>query len=336
MGARTEYTFRKVSITTEPTQLFTWAALQASPAPDEGSTIPTTFVNIPQVEIIRTYGDAKFFIADGDVTVTGVTISSSGFNDPLPQDIDLRVISRETVSPTAGAAGVAVSWPFYATLDDVKDKILSIKAAYGTDGDLTDEVMTNQISLAYSDLHAAAGIGGYQVPLENTDITTLTAGQAVSAVPVALGISDISKLAAGDVAFLHGAGGAAFNAEYVSIVNVDTTAKTAVALSVRNAYDSGVTIEKCTEAWKAFRQCNSIAAAKGALNSMVVGQPIGRNEKVQNFVDFLDRCLKGLMDGTLTLTGLSKKSGFIKTFQTENPDASDVKHGSVWALDMPG
>ncbi len=336
MGARTEYTFRKVSITTEPTQLKTWAALQASPSPDEGSTIPTTFVNIPQVEIIRYYGNGEFHIVDGDVTVTGVTFTLGGMSDPLPQDIDIRVTSRETVSPAAGAAGVAVSWPFYATLDDVKDKILSIKEAYGTDGDLTDEVMTNQISLAYSDLHAAAGIGGYQVPLENTDITTLTAGQAVSAVPVALGISDISKLAAGDVAFIHGAGGSAYNAEYLSIVNVDTTAKTAVALSVRNAYDSGVTIEKCTEAWKVFRQCNAIAAAKGALNSMVVGQPIGRNEKVQNFVDFLDRCLKGLMDGTLTLTGLSKKSGFIKTFQTENPDASDVKNGSVWALDMPG
>ncbi len=39
---------------------------------------------------------------------------------------------------------------------------------------------------------------------------------------------------------------------------------------------------------------------------------------------------------TLTLTGLSKKFGFIKTFQTENPDEPDVKNGSVWALDMPG
>ena len=336
MGARTEYTFRGVSITTEPTQAFTWAALQTSPSPDEGSTIPTTFVNTPQVEIIRYYGNGDFHVVDGDVTVTGVTFTLGGMSDPLPQKIDFRVISRETASPTAGAAGVVVAWPFYATLDDVKDKLRSTKEIYGTDGDITDEVMMNQISMAYAELHSAAGLGGYQVPLENTDRTTLSAGQAVSAVPVALGIADISKLATGDLAFIHGAGGAAYNAEYVSIMNVDTSAKTAVALSVRNAYDSGVTIEKCTEAWKVFRQCNAIAAAKGALNSMVVGQPIGRNEKVQNFVDFLEKCLKGLMDGTLTLTGLSKKSGFIKTFQTENPDASDVKNGSVWALDMPG
>lgn len=335
MGARTEYTFRGVSITTDPTQAFTWAALQTSPSPDEGSTIPTTFVNIPQVEIIRYYGNGNFNIADGDVTVTGVTFTLGGMSDPLPQKIDFRVISRETVSPTAGAAGVAVSWPYYATLDDIKDKLLGIKKSFGTSGDITDEVLTNQISMAYSDLHSAAGLGGYQVPLENTDITTLSAGRAVSAVPVALGIADISKLAAGDVAFIHGAGGSAYNAEYLSIVNVDTTAKTAVALSVRNAYDSGVTIEKCTEAWKVFRNCNVIAAARGALNSTVVGQSISRNEKVQNLSDFLEKCLKGLMDGTLTLTGLSKKSGFIKTFQTENPDEPDVKHGSVWALDMP-
>jgi len=336
MGARTEYTFRGVVISKEPTEAFTWTALQTSPSPDEGSTILATFVNIPQVEIVRTYGDAKFFIASGGVTTTGVTITSSGGNPPVPQTIDLRVTSRETATPAAGAAGTAVSWMFYATLDDVKDKLLALKEIYGTGGDLTDEILMNQISMAYADIHAAAGLGGYQVPLENTDITTLTAGQAVSAVPVALGISDISKLVAGDLAFLHGAGGAAYNAEYVSIVNVDTTANTAVALSVRNAYDSGVTIEKCTEAWKVFRQCNAIAAAMAALNSKTTGQPIGKNEKVQTFQSFLDRCLKGLMDGKLTLTGLSKKSGFIKTFQTENPTESDVENGGVWALDMAG
>lgn len=334
MGTRQEWTFIGVSITADPTQAITWATLQTTPGPDEGGTIPTTFSNVPAVEITRVYGDAKFYVADGDVSVTGLTITASGFNDPAPIKIDLKVISRETTAPAAGAPGTAVVWPYYATLRDVKDKLVSIDDLFATDGKLTDVVLLNQISLAYADIHAAAAIGGYDIPLVNSDVTTLSAGPSASTVPVALGVTDITKIAAGDIAFIHGASGSAYLAEFVGIVNVDTSAETAVVMFLRNAYDSGVTIEKCTEAFKVFRQCNAIAAAMGALNSTTVGQSLGRNDKVAEFVGFLAQCLKGLREGTMAITGLTKKTGAIKTFQTENPNEIDVKDGPVWALDM--
>ena len=138
MGTRQEYTFIGVSITTEPTQVFTWAALQSSPGPDEGGTIPTTFSVIPAIEITRVYGDAKFYVVDGDITTTQVTITGSGFNDPVPIKIDIKVVSRETVSPTAGAPGTAVVWPYYCTLEDVKDRLVSIDKLFGTNGKLTE------------------------------------------------------------------------------------------------------------------------------------------------------------------------------------------------------
>lgn len=334
MGTFQEWTFIGISITDEPTQAFTWAALQSSPGPDQGGTIPSTFNIVPAIEITRVYGDGKFYVADGDVLVTGLTITGSGNNDPLPIKIDLKVVSRETTAPAAGAPGTAVVWPYYATLRDVKDKLVSIDKLFGINGKLTDVVLLNQISLAYADIHAAAAIGGYNIPLVNTDVSTLSAGPSASTVPVALGIADISKIAAGDLAFIHGASGTAFLAEFVGVVNVDTTAKTAVVMFLRNAYDSGVTIEKCTEAFKIFRQCNAIAAAMGALNSTTVGQSIGINAKVATFEGFLAKCLKGLMDGTLALEGLTKKSGALISYQTENPNAVDVKNGSVWQLNM--
>ena len=333
MGTRQEWTFRALPITTDP-QIFTWAALQASPGPDEGGTIPTTFTNIPEVEIPRVYGDAKFSIGASDVTTTQVTIRSSGFNDPLPISITLKVISRETTAPAAGASGTAVVWPYYATLRDVKDKLVSIDKLFATNGKLTDTVLLNQISLAYADIHSAAAIGGYTIPLTNPAVTTLSAGPSASAVPVALGIADITKISAGDLAFIHGASGSAYLAEFVGVVNVDTVSETAVVMFLRNAYDSGVTIEKCTEAFKTFRQCNAIAAAMGALNSTTVGQSIGINQKVATFEGFLTKCLKGLMEGTMAIDGLTKKTGAIKTFQSENPNAVDVKDGPVWRLDM--
>ena len=334
MGQRQEYTFIGVSITTEPTQVFTWAALQSSPGPDEGSTIPTIFTNIPAVEITRVYGDAKFYVADGDNTTTQVTITSSGFNDPLPHKIDLKVISRETVGPALGAPGTAVAWPFYATVQDVKDKLVSIDKSFGTSGKLDDEVLTNMLSLSLGDINAAAATGGYDIPITNPDITTISAGQAVSTVPVALAITDITKLAIGGIAFIHGALSSAFNAEFLEIVNIDTTAKTATVLFIRLGYDSGVTIESCTPAFKMLRQCHAIATAMAALNSTTVGQSIGKNEKVTRLEGFLSKCLKGLEEGTLAITGLTKKSGAIKTFQTENPNEPDVKDGAVWSLDM--
>ena len=334
MGKRQEWTFIGVSITADPTQAITWATLQTTPGPDEGGTIPTTFSNVPAVEITRVYGDAKFFVADGNVSTTGFTITASGFNDPQPVKIDLKVVSRETTAPAAGAPGVAVTWPYYATLRDVKDKLVSIDKLFDTSGKLTDVVLLNQISLAYADIHAAAAIGGYSIPLTNSDVTTLSAGPSASAVPIALGIADITKINAGDLAFIHGASGSAYLAEFVGIVNVDTTAETAVVMFLRNAYDSGVTIEKCTEAFKVFRQCNAIAAAMGALNSTTVGQSIGINAKVATFEGFLAKCLKGLMDGTMAISGLTKKTGAIKTYQSENPNETDVKNGPVFHLDM--
>lgn len=334
MGTRQEWTFIGVSITTEPTEVFTWAALQSSPGPDEGGTISTTFNNAPAVEITRVYGDAKFYVADGDVTTTQVTITGSGFNDPLPIKIDLKVVSRETVSPTLGAPGTAVAWPFYATILDVQDKLVSIDKLFDTSGKLTDTVLTNMLSLSIGDINGAAAIGGYDLPITNPNITTLSAGQVASATPVALAITDITKLSIGDIAFIHGALSSAFNAEFVEIVNIDTTALTATVLFTRFGYDSGVTIESCTPAFKMIRQCHAIASAMAALNSTTVGQSIGRNEKVARFEGFLRECMKGLMEGTLAIEGLSKKTGAIKTFQTENPDASDVKDGPVWALDM--
>ena len=336
MGTRQEYTFIGVNITTDPTQAFTWAALQTSPSPDEGSTIPTTFVNVPIVEILRVYGDAKFYIADGDVTVTGVTISSSGFNDAPPIKVDLRVVSRETIAPTAGTQGTAVVWPFYCTLNDVKDKLTSMEMSFGTSGNLTDTVLNNAISAALGDINGAAGMGGYALPVVNGSVTTINAGATASANAVTLGIVDITKITAGDLVFIHGASGSTFNAEFVGVVNVDTTAKTAVVLFLRQAYNSGSTIETCSQAFKVFRECNAISAAMKALNSTTVGQSIGKNEKVSTFEGFLAKCLKGLMEGTIALDGLSKRTGAIKTFQTENPDATDVKNGPVWHLDMHG
>jgi len=335
MGTRQEFTFIGVIFPgPSDTQIFTWASLQATPGPDEGGTIPTTFAKVPDVEITRYFGDARFFIETGAITTTQVTIKNSGFSDPLPQTFTLKVVSRDTTAPAAGAPGVAVTWPYYATLRDVKDKLVSIDKLFGTNGKLTDTVLLNQISLAYGDIHAAAAIGGYNVPLTNTQVSTLSAGPSASAVPIALGITDITKIATGDLAFIHGASGTAFLAEFVGVVNIDTTAKTAVVMFLRNAYDSGVTIEKCTEAFKIFRQCNAIAAAMGALNSTTVGQSIGINQKVATFVGFLEKCLKGLMEGTLAIDGLTKKSGAIKTFQSENPDAIDVKNGPEFYLDM--
>ena len=335
MGTRQEWTFIGVSITTEPTQAFTWAALQSSPGPDEGGTIPTTFSNTPAVEITRVYGDAKFYVVDGNVTTTQVTITGSGFNDPVPIKIDLKVVSRDTVSPTAGAPGNAVVWPYYCTLEDVKDQLVSIDKLFGTAGKLTDDVLLNLISLAYAEIHSAAAIGGYGIPIVNGDVTTLSAGPSLSAVPVALGIADITKLAIGDLAFIHGASGTAYLAEFQGIVNIDTSAKTAVVMRLRNAYDSGVTIESCTEAFKIFRKCNAIAAALEAMSSTTVGQAIGKNTKVTSMESFLKNCLKGLMEGSMFIDGLSKKSGGgIKSYQTENPNNDDVKNSPVFQLDM--
>jgi len=335
MGTRQEWTFIGVSIDTEPTKVLTWSALQTTPGPDEGGTIPTTFGTVPAVEITRVYGDAKFYVADGDVTTTQVTITGSGFNDPVPIKIDLKVVSRETVAPTAGAPGTAVIWPFYCTIDDVKDKLISIDKMFGTSGKLTDDVLLNHISLTYGDIHAAAAIGGYDIPLINGDVTTLSAGPSLSAVPVALGITTIAKLAIGDLAFIHGASGTAYLAEFQPIVNIDTVAETAVVLRLKNSYDSGATIEKCTQAFKVFRQCNAIASAMAALNAATAGQSIGKNDKVSTFEGFLKRCLKGLEDGSLFIDGLSKKSGGgIKSYQTENPNADDVKFSPVFSLDM--
>jgi len=335
MGTRQEWTFIALEITTEPTQVFLWSALQTTPGPDEGGTIPTTFTNIPAIEITRMYGEAKFSVADGDVTTTQITITSSALNDPVPQKIDLKVVSRETIAPTAGAPGTAIVWPFYCTIEDVKDKLLSIPKLFGTAGKLTDDVLLNHISLAHSEIHAAAGIGGYDVPLTNGNITTLSAGPSLSAVPVALGITDISKLSIGDLAFIHGASGTAYLAEFQGVVNIDITAETAVVMRLRNAYDSGVTIESCTEAFKIFRQCNAIGAALEAMSSMTVGQSIGKNDKVSTMEGFLKSCLKGLMDGSIFIDGLLKKSGGgIKTYQTENPNNDDVKFSPVFSLDM--
>lgn len=335
MGTRQEWTFISVEITTEPTQVFTWAALQTTPGPDEGGTIPTTFAVAPAIEITRVYKDAKFFVVDGDVTTTQITITSSGFNDPLPIKIDLKVVSRDTTAPTAGAPGIAIIWPFYCTIEDVKDKLISIDKLFGTAGKLTDDVLLNLISLAHSEIHAAAAIGGYDIPLINGNITTLSAGPSLSAVPVALGITDISKLSIGDLAFIHGASGTAYLAEFQGVLNIDVTAETAVVMRLRNAYDSGVTIESCTQAFKVFRQCNAIAAALEAMSSMTAGQSIGKNDKVSSMESFLKNCLKGLMDGSMFIDGLSKKSGGgIKTYQTENPNNDDVKFSPVFSLDM--
>ncbi len=49
---------------------------------------------------------------------------------------------------------------------------------------------------------------------------------------------------------------------------------------------------------------------------------------------FLAQCLKGLREGTMAIDGLTKKTGAIKTYQTENPNADDVVGSPVFALDM--
>ena len=335
MGTRQEWTFIGISIDTEPTKVLTWSALQTTPGPDEGGTIPTTFGIAPAIEITRIYKDAKFFVVDGDVTTTQVTITGSGFNDPVPIKIDLKVVSRETTAPTAGAPGTAIIWPFYCTLEDVKDKLVSVDKLFGTNGKLTDDVLLNHISLSYADIHTAAAIGGYAVPITNGNVTTLSAGPSLSAVPVALGIVDISKLDIGDIAFIHGASGTAYLAEFQGIVNIDTVAETAVVMRLRNAYDSGATIESCTEAFKMFRQCNAIAAALEAMSSVTAGQSIGKNDKVTFLEGILKSCLEGLREGSIFIDGLAKKSGGgIKSYQTENPNADDVKFSPVFSLDM--
>ena len=329
MGQRQEYTYLAVTPSaaaeTASGQTVLFSSFGSS---DEGNTLPT-FTVAPLVEIISEAGDQKYYIDHSETTVNGYVLHASDFGGGLA-DYSVRITSRETTAASAGAPGTSVVFYGYCSGNDVEDHLISNELAMAATKSLNIRRRRRFITQGYAAVNAALQKGGYNVPLTNAYKTTIAAGVSNSNNVVSITLTDSDNFSVGNIVRIHGSNGSNYNDEFVAIVNLDTDTDVAVVDYLENSYDSGSTIEVCTDGFLFARKANSIYAALLSLDGLVVAQGRSRNDKVSFLHDLWMECKEAMESGNVP--GVSQSGVVFSSFQTNNPSDKLVTNGFAFTM----
>ena len=216
-----------------------------------------------------------------------------------------------------------VNFLYYCSLQDVKDNLLNFDFTTSSHK-LTAKVLRKAIARAYGQLNAALKAGGYSVPVTNSVKTLTTAAESASDAPVVIAVTagDGENFSIGDTVRIHGllTSTTFYEDEFVGIVLISTDNITVEFLE--DGYDSGATMELCTEGYIFLRDCLASGAAYLASKGLHT-KDVEVDSMLDRMRDDFKDCLKNLREGEIELDGLDKDLNvtFIETFQTENSDA---------------
>jgi len=226
-----------------------------------------------------------------------------------------------------------INFLYYCSLQDVKDWLFDV--AFVETDQLTvfdDRRLRRAIGRAYGEINGALKSGGYDVPVSNS-VKTVTQGAETASttdpVVIAVASGDGINFSSGDTTRIHGVSTTPYKDEFVGVVLVATDNVTVEYLE--NDYDSGATVELCSEGYLYLRECNAKGAAAKLLFGKIVGQAKSRNEKITTLLDEYNACLKLIRDGDVDLDGLTAGASVVDTYFTDNPSATDVSDRVVTA-----
>ncbi len=215
-----------------------------------------------------------------------------------------------------------VNFLYYCSLQDVRDLLLNFKT--GTSDNLKPKVLRKAISRAYGQLNAALKTGGYSVPVTNSVKTLTDAAETASDDPVVIAVTagDGENFSIGSTVRIHGlfTTSSQYEDEFVGIILIATDNITVEFLE--DGYDTGATMELCTEGFLFIRQCLANGGAYIASKGLHT-KDVEVDSMLDRMRDDFNDCLEKLRNGEVELDGLDKDSGtvFIETFQTQNTDA---------------
>lgn len=216
-----------------------------------------------------------------------------------------------------------VNFLYYCSIQDVKDNLLNFNFT-ASSAKLTAKVIRKAISRAYGQLNAALKKGGYLIPVTNSVKTLTTAAESASDAPVVIAVTagEGANFSIGNTVRIHGllTSSTFYEDEFVGIVLISTDNITVEFLE--DGYDSGATMELCTEGYIFLRHCLANGAAYLASKGLHT-KDIEVDSMLDRMRDDFNDCLKNLREGEIELDGLDKDPAtiFIETYQTENSDA---------------
>ena len=299
----------------------------ASQTPFEG-TLPS-FDPAPLVSVMGASHQRHFDVDTVGKTTCRIIASSSG-GAPTNATLNLEIISLNAASASP-SSGTAINFPYFCSLNDIDNELVNLTVAIASTGKLERTIKRLFISQSYGEIVSALGVGGYTVPVRNSVKQAISGAITASNNVVSFTVTDGTAYDIDETVRLHGQTASVFNSEFTPIVGISTNVLTVEF--AKNSYNADSTCELCTLGFLHLRNCNTLGATYRALNALGI-KDTSLSEKAEAMKKVYDKCLKELQDGVVVLDGLTRGSGLIKTYQTENPNADDVKNAPVFSLDM--
>lgn len=295
------------------------------------------FTTAPIVYVLNATTGRNVFVSAKTTTSFTLDISTSG-GGPGTYVIDLAIETEDTPASAPVTAGLR-SAPYYCSILDVQNTIINLPQSFSAGRNLDFTKRRIYISQAYGKINAALSKGNYNLPVtlsvQAIVSNTLTAADALVNVDLDSAYNTSSFPVGSTIRINGNLSGMTYGDEFVNVVSISSTTRLVVEF-LKNSYtNANTTIELCNDAFLYLRHCNAVGAAYYGLRSLIVGQGQSRNEQVDELKDDFFSCLKDLENGVIDVDGLTKNADdWIKTYQTENPTASDVSGSPVFSLDM--
>lgn len=305
----TEYTVQSVTVDAIPSS----AILFSSLTPIVG-TLPT-FSSAPVVWIIQQDTNRPLYIDPSDVTTSQFQVRGwDDYTDVPPYTVTVRILVTGQSAVGASSAD-PVNFPWYCSLDDVKDVLTQYDETIVAAGNLDENKLRRFISQAYGRINSALARGSYQVPAVNTTKQTMSGSLSASANVVTINqVSDGSAFTEGDTVRIHGPSGSGYNDEFTSVVAI--SGNLVDVLWLNNSYDADSTIEVVIEGMETLRHLNAQGAALLATGALTLGYSDASNDKEDNLTDAFSKGCQDIQSGALRLPGLSKNN--VTTYIEQN------------------
>jgi len=222
---------------------------------------------------------------------------------------------------------------YYTPQADVQDLLAPVQfTALDTNSEQTVRRVRRAIRQSYAEINAALKIGGYTVPVENSTKSLTTGAESASATTttdVAITAGGGASFAVGNTVRVHGLLTDVISDEFTGIVAISTDTLTLEFLE--NGYDTGATVELCSEGYLFLANVNAKGAAVKILQGVTVGLGKSKNAHLEDYKAWYDDCLTQIREGEVDLDGLTKVSGgvFISTYHSDNAGASDIPDRTV-------
>ncbi len=226
----------------------------------------------------------------------------------------------------------AINFLYYCSIVNVQNALKNaVKSWSDALRPFDDTEVRDFISQAFGELNAALATGGYTLPVTNSTKTTITDEVTAADTVTVEAVADASGFSVGKTVRIHGpAAGTIYNDEFVGIVLI---ASNNVSLEyTKLAYNSGATMELCTDGYLFLRRALITGASFYVLDSLILGQAKAENSRVDNLEKRWNNILKDLRERKIKLDGLTADETFIATYQTDNSDADDV--GPIFEIDQ--